>query len=650
MAKQTGSIDLKAAKSANDEASKVATNYLAVDTSGIMVYDGTNGTQTPSNPDSDTNNVFIDEDSLDIRKGTDVLATFGADGAQIGQIGESHLEMDYHSMQLVDKENHTYFHVSDLRTIGEDGIYAAVIEEWRSGTGSNRYYLNYPSVEAPISITVDGVAQVEDTDYYYSNDSTYGTIYFISQYPPQDAEIIFKYRSTTWMAKAYTLGIRNEPSTKGMLSVAIGSNVKAQAYASCAEGLGTNAEGAYSHAEGCQAKAIATASHAEGWGTEASGWYSHAEGLESKARGKHSHAEGWRTEASGLNSHAEGDYTVASGTDSHAEGIETTASGHRSHAEGMATIASGTHSHVQNLGTIASKNHQTAIGKWNIEDTATETADQKALIIGNGTGTNARSNALTVDWSGNTWCAGDVTDGSGNVLSNKIEASDIPITQSAMLGFIQMFAGQTAPTGWLMCDGTAVSRTDYADLYSVIGDTYGAGDGSTTFNLPDLRNRFPVGAGDTYNLNGQGGDTTATIPTTKLTDQEIAHGHGHTLTMPNHVHSMTHAHEHSHGTSGGHNFVTGTETIYRRSIKPGTSTAVTNNYYGAGSLGQNQYTDKDATKYTGNSGNPTTQNPSIGGSVSNLHGASSTRTAHGHGSISTVPPYIGINFIIYAGA
>ena len=224
------------------------------------------------------------------------------------------------------------------------------------------------------------------------------------------------------------------------------------------------------------------------------------------------------------------------------------------------------------------------------------------------------------------------------------------VSATIMLGFVQMFAGQTAPTGWLMCDGSAVSRTDYAGLYSVIGDTYGAGNGSTTFNLPDLRNRFPVGAGDTYSLNDKAGDTTATIPTTKLLDEHIAHGHGHTLTMPNHVHSMTHAHEHSHGTSGGHNFVTGTETIYRRSIKPGTSTAVTNNYYGAGSLGQNQYTDKDATKYTGNSGNPTTQNPSIGGSVSNLHGASSTRTAHGHGSISTVPPYIGINFIIYAGA
>ena len=62
-----------------------------------------------------------------------------------------------------------------------------------------------------------------------------------------------------------------------------------------------------------------------------------------------------------------------------------------------------------------------------------------------------------------------------------------------LTGFIQMFAGSTAPTGWLLCDGSAVSRTTYADLYAVIGTTYGSGNGSTTFNLPDLRGRVGVG-------------------------------------------------------------------------------------------------------------------------------------------------------------
>lgn len=54
------------------------------------------------------------------------------------------------------------------------------------------------------------------------------------------------------------------------------------------------------------------------------------------------------------------------------------------------------------------------------------------------------------------------------------------------------FAGTSAPTGWLLCDGTAVSRTTYAALFAVISTVYGVGDGSTTFNLPDGRGRVNV--------------------------------------------------------------------------------------------------------------------------------------------------------------
>ena len=61
-------------------------------------------------------------------------------------------------------------------------------------------------------------------------------------------------------------------------------------------------------------------------------------------------------------------------------------------------------------------------------------------------------------------------------------------------GTMQMFAGNTIPAGWLLCDGSAVSRTDYAKLFSAIGTIYGAGDGSTTFALPNLVGRFIEGA------------------------------------------------------------------------------------------------------------------------------------------------------------
>lgn len=65
--------------------------------------------------------------------------------------------------------------------------------------------------------------------------------------------------------------------------------------------------------------------------------------------------------------------------------------------------------------------------------------------------------------------------------------------QLAPIGSILGFAGASAPTGWVFCDGTALSRTDYAALYAALGTSFGSGDGSTTFNVPDLRGRVLVG-------------------------------------------------------------------------------------------------------------------------------------------------------------
>ncbi len=91
-------------------------------------------------------------------------------------------------------------------------------------------------------------------------------------------------------------------------------------------------------------------------------------------------------------------------------------------------------------------------------------------------------------------------------------------------GAITPYAGTTPPAGWLLCDGSAVSRTAYARLFAVIGTTYGAGDGSTTFNLPNLRGRFPVGqdgSADFTVLGQTGGERAHTLTTGELP----AHGH-----------------------------------------------------------------------------------------------------------------------------
>ena len=66
---------------------------------------------------------------------------------------------------------------------------------------------------------------------------------------------------------------------------------------------------------------------------------------------------------------------------------------------------------------------------------------------------------------------------------------------SATPGMISMYGGNAAPTGFLLCDGAAVSRATYAALFAVLGSNYGSGDGSTTFNVPDLRARTPLGLG-----------------------------------------------------------------------------------------------------------------------------------------------------------
>lgn len=109
-----------------------------------------------------------------------------------------------------------------------------------------------------------------------------------------------------------------------------------------------------------------------------------------------------------------------------------------------------------------------------------------------------------------------------------------------MAGMIQMFAGTAAPAGWLMCNGAAVSRTDYATLFAAIGTTWGAGNGSTTFNLPDLRGRAPIGAGtgsglSARTLGSKGGTQDAVVPyhrhsVAKVSSAITGGGHTHPLT------------------------------------------------------------------------------------------------------------------------
>lgn len=97
--------------------------------------------------------------------------------------------------------------------------------------------------------------------------------------------------------------------------------------------------------------------------------------------------------------------------------------------------------------------------------------------------------------------------------------------KSTPAGTVLIYAGASVPEGFLLCNGAAISRTDYDVLYQIIGTTYGAGDGTTTFNLPDLRGRVVIGVSGTHAIGTTGGAETVT-----LTEQQIP-SHTHTTTI-----------------------------------------------------------------------------------------------------------------------
>jgi microcystin-dependent protein len=147
-------------------------------------------------------------------------------------------------------------------------------------------------------------------------------------------------------------------------------------------------------------------------------------------------------------------------------------------------------------------------------------------------------------------------------------------------GTILDYAGTAAPAGsaWLLCDGSAVSRTTQAALFTVIGTTWGAGDGVSTFNLPDFRRASSVGSGGSSTgflgntVGSAGGAEThgiaiAELPAHNHTVNDPTHVHSvsdpshvHTINDPGHAHAVSdpgHAHSYTATTAGGGTFATG---------------------------------------------------------------------------------------------
>lgn len=83
------------------------------------------------------------------------------------------------------------------------------------------------------------------------------------------------------------------------------------------------------------------------------------------------------------------------------------------------------------------------------------------------------------------------------------------------LGEIRMFGGNFAPSGWALCNGQLLSISEYSELFTLLGTTYG-GDGQVTFALPDLQGRVPIHSGTAYPLGAKGGSETVTLTSTQL--------------------------------------------------------------------------------------------------------------------------------------
>lgn len=163
---------------------------------------------------------------------------------------------------------------------------------------------------------------------------------------------------------------------------------------------------------------------AAGYNAEASGARAVALGHNTKATGDNgSFAEGYGTTSSGgYGSHAEGRETKATANQAHAEGYQTEAKGNSGHAEGYQTKCEGFASHTEGEGTIAQRRGQHVFGNYNIADTQGADANTKGAyieIVGKGSNDANRSNARTLDWSGNEVLAGNLTY-NGNVSLSRL--------------------------------------------------------------------------------------------------------------------------------------------------------------------------------------------------------------------------------------
>lgn len=335
---------------------------------GTLLTRAVNGIEYLLRSDTQSGTAFYDGTCTadDANLDDHVVASFTTGGAQIGRRNQNHVEMDFNSFNMLDRENHAFYTVEDLRD--EDGVF-----EYKETFPAQETVTDYGLQFAPvydeatelyaIEVKHGSTTLVQGTDYTVdvtaSASRLYASVVMAHEYATGEFTVTYttendKSKRVMLAGSSTAFNIRN-----GAMSSAFGDYVVASGYASHAEGAGAVASGYASHAEG---------GHEPGdlvWDdalTTASGYCSHAEGDETHATGNTAHAEGWGTQANGVSTHAEGRGTVAYGGRHH-------------------VVAQ----HVE--------------GKFNVIDVNGDYAH----IIGDGSNNSNRSNLHTVNVHGAAW-------------------------------------------------------------------------------------------------------------------------------------------------------------------------------------------------------------------------------------------------------
>lgn len=303
-----------------------------------------------------------------------VLATFNANGITLGQTDEAHAELDFNSFILKDKDGKVYFSVGDERDVNGE----VVVSLNYTGNGSQTSYELNPIVpnayQNTVVVTVGGTPVSN-----YSIQGGGSQIVFTSA-PASNSAIVISY-TTDRAFYHYDIGVRASGSNIGTNSTVLGANSTASAPGSISGGYNNKASGYASVALGKQSEAT---------NDEAS-----AIGLLNKANGRLSFAGGGQ----GNQANAVADAIVGGFGNQTSGGYSAVVGGYQNEATGGGAVVLGGRENK------ASGLYSVVHGKYNIEDTTNTYAE----IVGNGTADNARSNARTLDWSGNETLAGGLT-------------------------------------------------------------------------------------------------------------------------------------------------------------------------------------------------------------------------------------------------